>query len=90
MYFSPFSRKITDCVGRHENCSFPRWAEFTVFFLFFFFSFSFLRSRAFRGGRGGWEAVKRHENSCDSVEHSIPLKLGSIFNLQFIFVLISA
>ena len=39
---------------------------------------------------GGWEAVKRHENSCDSVEHSIPFKLGSIFNLQFIFVLIRA
>ena len=42
------------------------------------------------GGRGGWGAVKRHENSCDSVEHSIPFKLGSIFNLQFIFVLIRA
>ena len=41
-------------------------------------------------GGGGWEAVKRHENSCDSVEHSIPFKLGSIFNLQFIFVLIRA
>ena len=43
-----------------------------------------------RGAGGGWEAVKRHENSCDSVEHSIPFKLGSIFNLQFIFVLIRA
>ena len=45
------------------------------------------------GGRGageGWEAVKRHENSCNSVEHSIRFKLGSIFNLQFIFVLIRA
>ena len=42
------------------------------------------------GWGGGWEAVKRHENSCDSVEHSIPFKLGSIFNLQFIFVLIRA
>ena len=42
------------------------------------------------GGGGGGEAVKRHENSCDSVEHSIPFKLGSIFNLQFIFVLIRA
>ena len=42
------------------------------------------------GGGGAWEAVKRHENSCDSVEHSIPFKLGSIFNLQFIFVLIRA
>ena len=42
------------------------------------------------GGLGGWEAVKRHENSCDSVEHSIPFKLGSIFNLQSIFVLIRA
>lgn len=43
-----------------------------------------------RGAGGGWEAVKRHENSCDSVEHSIPFKLRSIFNLQFIFVLIRA
>ena len=66
------------------------------FFFFFFFSFFFfLRSRACvrgggRGAGGGWEAVKRHENSCDSVEHSIPFKLGSIFNLQFIFVLIRA
>ena len=65
------------------------------FFFFFFVFFFFLRSRACVGGGeggwgGGWEAVKRHENSCDSVEHSIPFKLGSIFNLQFIFVLIRA
>ena len=66
------------------------------FFCFFLFLFLFfLRSRACGGGGGGlggggWEAVKRHENSCDSVEHSIPFKLGSIFNLQFIFVLIRA
>ena len=66
----------------------------SLFFFFFFLFFFFSRSRACvgggEGGWGGWEAVKRHENSCDSVEHSIPFKLGSIFNLQFIFVLIRA
>ena len=59
----------------------------------FFFFFSCGRECVWGGGRGaggGWEAVKRHENSCDSVEHSIPFKLRSIFNLQFIFVLIRA
>ena len=62
-------------------------------FFFFFFSFFFFRGRervGGGGGRGGLEAAKRHENSCDSVEHSIPFKLGSIFNLQFIFALIRA
>ena len=65
------------------------------FFVFFCFCFCFFCGRERVGGGGGglgggWEAVKRHENSCDSVEHSIPFKLGSIFNLQFIFVLIRA
>ena len=63
------------------------------FFSFFFFFFFFAGESGCGGGGGaggGWEAVKRHENSCDSVEHSIPFKLGSIFNLQFIFVLIRA
>ena len=68
-------------------------SQFFFFFLFFFFFFFFAVESVCGGGRGaggGWEAVKRHENSCDSVEHSIPFKLGSIFNLQFIFVLIRA
>ena len=67
-------------------------SQFFFFFLFFFFFF-WGRVRVGGGGVGGvggGEAVKRHENSCDSVEHSIPFKLGSIFNLQFIFVLIRA
>ena len=67
-------------------------SQFFFFFLFFFFFFFAVESvcGGGRGAGGGWEAVKRHENSCDSVEHSIPFKLGSIFNLQFIFVLIRA
>ena len=61
------------------------------FFFFFFFAVeSVCGGGGGRGAGGGWEAVKRHENSCDSVEHSIPFKLRSIFNLQFIFVLIRA
>ena len=61
------------------------------FFFFFFFAVESVCGGGEGGlGGGGWEAVKRHENSCDSVEHSIPFKLGSIFNLQFIFVLIRA
>ena len=63
---------------------------FFFFFLFLFFFFFFLGGLRVGGGGGGWGAVKRQENSCDSVEHSIPFKLGSIFNLQFIFVLIRA
>ena len=59
MYFSPFSRKITDCVGRHENCSFPRWAEFTVFFLFsFFFLFLFCGREPFGGGGGAGRLLR--------------------------------
>ena len=62
-----------------------------LLFLLFFFVFCFFAVESVcGGGKGGWEAVKRHENSCDSVEHSIPFKLGLIFNLQFIFVLIRA
>ena len=61
------------------------------FFFFFLAVESVCGGGGGRGaGGGGWEAVNRHENSCDSVEHSIPFKLGSIFNLQFIFVLIRA
>ena len=59
-------------------------------FFFFFFAVESVCGGGGRGAGGGWEAVKRHENSCDSVEHSIPFKLRSIFNLQFIFVLIRA
>ena len=59
---------------------------FLLFFLFFFCG----RERVGGGGVGGGGAAKRHENSCDTVEHSIRFKLGSIFNLQFIFVLIRA
>ena len=59
-------------------------------FFFFFFFFFLGWGGGGGGGGGGGEAVKRHENSCDSVEHSIRFKLGSIFNLQFIFVLIRA
>ena len=52
------------------------------FFLFFFcFVFFFAVESVWGGGEGGWGAAKRHENSCDSVEHSIPFKLRSIFNL---------
>ena len=66
-------------------------SQFFFFFLFFFFfAVESVCGGGGRGAGGGWEAVKRHENSCDSVEHSIPFKLGSIFNLQFIFVLIRA
>ena len=68
--------------------------EISQFFFFFLFFFFFAGESGWGGGEGGWgggwEAVKRHENSCDSVEHNIPFKLGSIFNLQFIFVLIRA
>ena len=60
------------------------------FFFFFFFGVGCGCGGGGRGAGGGWEAVKRHENSCDSVEHSIPFKLRSIFNLQFSFVLIRA
>ena len=62
---------------------------FVLFFLFFAVE-SVWGGGGGGGAGGGGEAVNRHENSCDSVEHSIPFKLGSIFNLQFIFVLIRA
>ena len=76
-------------IARFRDGLSSQFFSFFFFFFFFFFSVESVGGGG-GGGGGGWEAVKRHENSCDSVEHSIPFKLGSIFNLQFIFVLIRA